>query len=505
MTTTDLNNLTIDQAVRRHASERPEEPAVVDADGTLSWAQLDRAAHQVADHLRATGIRPGDRVGWLGPNRTHYPAVLLGTWRAGAAMVGMNWRLPSGAITAAARAVALDHLVADARFETEARAAMGEQVSITAAGTSPWAQRSTTDEAPVTDADQVAMIYFTSGSTGTPKAVPLSRRAVEATMAHAQVHRYSPGDRALIVPPTFHAAGATWTAYCLKAGVTVHYSDDASARGLIDTLRDQAISHAILVPTLIHAVVDELDRRPEPLPALRHVAYGASPIPPALLNDAIRLLGCDFSQVYGMSETGGGVTFLSVEDHRAVDEHPERLASAGRPGVDVELQVRGPLGDVAKTGEAGEVWLRTPCLTTGYLAAEDPTGGVLRDGWLNTRDVGYQDADSYLYLLGRADDMIQTGAENVHPRAVEEVLLEHPAVADCAVYGVRHARWGEQVTAAVVSTGPAPTAEQLSEFCAPRLAGYQIPKRYLFVDELPRTAAGKVQRHELVALTPADD
>ena len=500
-----LTDLTIDEAVRTHATTRPDDIAVVDPRATLTWSALDAAAHKVTRFLRDQGVRPGDRVGWLGPNSVHYPAVLLGTWRLGAAIVGMNWRLPEGELARAAQAVDLAHVVADFRFAEVAGNVLAGRTSIAGPNAAPWDDLDATAlDTVVEDDSDDAMIYFTSGSTGTPKAVPLTRGAVEATIVHADVHHFTSESRALIIPPAFHVAGATWTNYGLKHGVSLVYTDDASPAGLVDALRTHRITHTIMVPTLIHALVLELRRNPQPLPDLEHVGYGASPITSALLEEALERLDCEFSQVYGMTEAGGGVTFLLTEDHAADPAYRHRLGSAGRPGTDVELDVRDSKGAPVPTGESGELWFRTPCLTRGYIGIDDPSGGVLVDGWLNTHDVGYQDADGYVYVQGRSDDMIQTGGENVHPRAVEEILSQHPGVADCAVYGTPHEHWGEQVCAAVVPASDGVTEQDLIAHCAARLAGYQVPKKLLILTELPRTATGKVLRKNLAEQTLAN-
>lgn len=499
-----LLGLSIDEAVRQHARARPDTEAVVDPRGSLSWAGLDRSADQVAQYLRDQGVEPGDRVGWLGPNSLYYPSVLLGVWRAGAAIVGLNFRMPGSEIAAAARTVSLRHLVADFRFAAVAEEVLPGAVTIVGPESAPWDGIS---PAPPTaqhpDANAEAMIYFTSGSTGTPKAVPLTRHAVESTIVHRTVHHFTAGDRSLAVPPTFHVAGSIWTNYGLHAGATMVYTDDASPAGLVAVLREQRVTHAIMVPTLIHALIQELRSSSQQLPDLLHIGYGTSPITRTLLDEALELLDCEFSQVYGMTEAGGGVTFLLTEDHVADASNAHRLASAGRPGQDVDVEVRSLDGNVLPTGESGELWFRTPCLTRGYLGTDDATGGVLLNGWLNTHDVGFCDEDGYVYIEGRSDDMIQTGGENVHPRAVEEVLDRHPLVADVAVYGVTHEHWGEQVCAAVVPAGEGLTEEALVSFCRNKLAGYQIPRRMLLLDELPRTATGKVLRKSLKELTVA--
>jgi acyl-CoA synthetase (AMP-forming)/AMP-acid ligase II len=497
-------DVTIDEAVRHHAATRPDDEAAVDPRSSLTWADLDRAANQVAEHLRARGVGPGDRVGWLGPNSVHYPPLLLGVWRAGAAIVGLNFRLPRAQLALAADVVSLRHLVADFRFVAVAQEVLAGAVTVVGPEEAPWDILEPERSQPQRhDEDAEAMIYFTSGSTGTPKAVPLTHRAVESAIVHGTIHHFSTRSRSLAVPPAFHVAGSIWTNYGLHAGATMVYTEDASPAGLVAVMRDQRVSHAIMVPTLIHSLVTELRTAPEPLSDLVHIGYGASPINSTLLAEALELLDCEFSQVYGMTEAGGGVTFLLAEDHAADPAYAHRLASAGRPGQDVEVEVRGSDGTVLPTGESGELWFRTPCLTHGYLGTDDPTGGVLVGGWLNTRDIGYLDMDGYVYVQGRADDMIQTGGENVHPLAVEEVLLEHPQVADAAVYGVAHEHWQQQVCAAVVPVGTGLSEKELIAFCKGKLAGYQVPRTILILDELPRTATGKVLRKDLAPRTVA--
>lgn len=171
----------------------------------------------------------------------------------------------------------------------------------------------------------------------------------------------------------------------------------------------------------------------------------------------------------------------------------------------MDVEVRGPDRTVLPTGQSGELWCRAPSLARGYLGDPEATSRVLVDGWLNTRDVGSLDEDGYIYVQGRSDDMIQTGGENVHPQAVEEVLITMPGIAECAVFGVPDPHWGQRVTAAVVADpddiGAALTEQGITAWCTGRLAGYQVPKTILMLDELPRTASGKVKRTTLVTLS----
>ena len=492
---------TIEEAVRRHARERADVPAFTDPARTLTWAQLDDAADRCAALLAGHAVGQGDRVAWLGPNSVGYPVCVLGAWRRGASIVGLNFRLPPADLAAVTEAIGLDHVVVDARFVNMAAHLHTAGLTVVEAADDEWPPPAEPPEPVVPHDDDEALIYFTSGSTGHPKAVPLTRRAVEATIPYADVHGFGTDSRALVIPPNFHAAGATWANYGMHIGMSTVYTADTSPAGIVDALIDQAITHTLLVPTLLHAVVEELKHQPRQITSLKHVGYGASPITQHLLGEAMDLLGCEFGQVYGLTETGGGVSFLWPADH--LGDHPAHLASAGRPGKDVEVEVRGPDRTVLPTGQSGELWFRAPSLTRGYLGNPEATSRVLVDGWLNTRDVGFLDEDGYIYVQGRSDDMIQTGGENVHPQAVEEVLITMPGIAECAVFGVPDPHWGQRVTAAVVAdpddTGDRLTAEAIRSWCTVRLARYQVPKSIVMLHELPRTASGKVKRTALAA------
>lgn len=497
------SDLPIDAAVRHHARTRPDHVAFLDHSRELTWAELDESADQLAALLADRGVRAGDRVGWLGPNTIGYPVTLLGAWRLGASLTGLNWRLPGADLATIARAVDLAHVVADERHgDVAERLSPRTGHTVVGPGELPWDGHRRLDQHHESTDSEEAMLYFTSGSTGEPKAVPLTRRAVEAAIPYADVHEFTPTSRSLIVPPTFHAAGATWTNYGLSVGVTQVYTDDPTPAGLVATLSDRQITHAILVPTLIHTIVEELERSGRTLPDLKHVGYGASPITRALLEKALDVLGCDFAQVYGLTEAGGGLCFLRTQDHHLDDSVPARLSSAGRPGIGVEVEVRDPDGIALPPGSSGELWFRGPTLTDGYLGDEAATRAILVDGWLNTRDVGHLDEDGYVYVEGRSDDMILTGGENVHPQAVEEVLGTMPGVQECAVYGVPDEHWGQRVSAAVVVDPGRNVAESdITEYCRQRLPRHEVPRTVILLPELPRTATGKVVRARLVDAT----
>jgi long-chain acyl-CoA synthetase len=236
--------------------------------------------------------------------------------------------------------------------------------------------------------------------------------------------------------------------------------------------------------------------------SLRAIVYGASPITTPVLRAALRTFRCPLFGVYGLTETTGGVIQLRPEDHDADGDRQHLLRSAGRPLPWVEMRIVDPVsGADCGAGEVGEVWLRAPNVMAGYYKRDAETDAALMpDGWLRTGDGGYCDEDAYLFLTDRIKDMIVSGGENIYPIEVEEVLSQHPGVSDVAVIGVPDERWGETVMALVVRA-PAATvdADELVAFARERLAGYKLPRSVEFVDELPRSPAGKVLKRDLRA------
>lgn len=490
---------TIDQAVRRRARDRPTEIAVVGPALTLTWQELDEAADRTAHLLAERGVGPGSLVGWFGQNDIGYPVVLLAAWRRRAGMVGMNWRLPDHDLRAVCEQIGLTHCVSTPEL-ADRTAKIAQDMfsfSVMAQDLPPWVERPRA-EALEPQADDLAMLFFTSGSTGVPKAVPLNRLSNELTVANPNGHGISAGSRQLIVPPVFHLAGAIWVQYGLLYGTTQVFISDASPQSIIEALARYEITHAVFVPTLIRAIVDRMGVEPVPIPTFQHLAYGASPITQALLREAMEVLDCEFCQVFGMTEIGGTVSFLLPEDHILSGKNSGRLASAGRPAKDVEVRVCDLVtGEELPPGRSGELWVRAPFMSDGYLGHPRATEAVFRDGWLNTRDIGHLDADGYLYVEGRSDDMIVTGGENVHPGEVENVIAQLPQVVECAVYGAPDDKWGLRVSAAVVVRTPDLTEADIDAHCREQLAGYKCPKEIRLVSALPRTPTGKIIRKQL--------
>jgi acyl-CoA synthetase (AMP-forming)/AMP-acid ligase II len=342
---------------------------------------------------------------------------------------------------------------------------------------------------------------YTSGTTGHPKGAVITQRALgDNIVQNSLLLQGEPGKRALAVTPLYHAAIVPSAFAWLFRGGSLYLQEEFKPTEVVRALSEERIAYVVLVPAMIQAcLVGAPDAGERSYESLRLIYYGASPIAEQTLCRAIEVFGCDFLQTYGLTEATQIVTYLPPADHRrGLAEQPELLLSAGRAVAGTELRIVDPLGHPLPNGSPGEIVVRGPQLMRGYWNLPEATAATLQDGWLHTGDVGTLDDQGYLYVQDRLKDLIISGAENVYPRAVENVLFRHPAVADAAVIGVPDERWGETVKAVVVlRAGMTASEQELIEFCRGKLAGFERPRSVDFVESLPRNPSGKVLKRVL--------
>jgi long-chain acyl-CoA synthetase len=333
-----------------------------------------------------------------------------------------------------------------------------------------------------------------------PKGVLTTQRNLAAATLNVPAWRFDEASVSLTPLPMFHIGGIGWTFLGLSQGATTILVSEFDPVAVLDMLESARVTNAVFVPTILQMLTSVRDAAERDYSELRSIAYGASPITTPVLKAALRTFRCPLFGVYGLTETTGGVVQLDPADHDPDGPREHLLRSAGRPRPWMEMQVVDPAsGRELPPGSVGEVWMRGPNVMAGYANRPEETAKALSpDGWLRTGDGGYLDEDGYLFLTDRIKDMIVSGGENVYPVEVEEVLSQHPAVADVTVIGVPDERWGEVVKALVVPCpGATVSADEIVAFARERLAGYKLPRSIDVVDGLPRNAAGKVLKHEL--------
>jgi fatty-acyl-CoA synthase len=364
-------------------------------------------------------------------------------------------------------------------------------------------------EAALLAPDHIVSITYTGGTTGKPKGVIGTAQAM-ATMTQVQLAEWEwpESPRFLMCTPLSHAGAAFFVPTVMKGGslVVLPRFDPAE---VLRTIEEQRITATMLVPSMLYALMDHPDSRTRDLSSLETVYYGASSINPTRLAEAIERFGPIFAQYYGQSEAPMVITYLGKGDHvvprTAGDPNavPQRLSSCGRPSAFLRTALLDEQGRPVPRGEPGEICVAGPLLAGGYWNLPDETAQTFRDGWLHTGDVAREDEDGFWYIVDRTKDMVVTGGFNVFPREVEDVVGEHPAVAQVAVIGVPDARWGEAVTALVVlRDGQQLTdavAAEITESVKQRKGSVHAPKEVLAVESLPLTALGKLDKKALRA------
>jgi acyl-CoA synthetase (AMP-forming)/AMP-acid ligase II len=504
----DRSGFTLANVVRRHAAQRPDRPALICGEQRCSFGELHERSSRAANALAALGVGAGDRVAVLCKNSIAYYELLFAASKLDATLVGLNWRLAPPEIAAivadaAPRALVLDvDHVSLAPVAKEPPAGMGvlftgeayERALAAADPADPQAR---------SGPQSVVLQLYSSGTTGRPKGVMLTNEnmSYSATVA-ANAYRIGPESTNTFASPMFHIGGVGYGLMAITQGGRTVIMQQADGASMVATIERERVSHAFLVPTMIQGLVEAQELAGRDLSSLELVLYGGAPMTETLLLRAIDRLGCAFLGVYGMTETAGTVICLAPEKHVPDGPDARLLRSIGQPLPWVQARVCDvQSGAELPAGEVGEIWLRTGQTMKGYFKQPQTTAAALvADGWLRTGDAAYRDEQGHFFLHDRIKDMVISGGENIYPAEIENVLAEHPAVAEVAVIGAPHERWGETVVAVVVARQDADAdAEQLIAFTRTRLAKYKCPTAVEFVAELPRNASGKVLKHVLRA------
>ena len=500
-------SFTLATIVREHVAKTPDAPALTFEGATLSFAELDERSSRAANALIGDGVRGGDRVALLTRNTPEFYEIVFACSKIGAVLVGLNWRLAPpeiGAIVADATPSVIivgpgEHglLNADARQSPGLRrvVTLGPEYE-------EWrAAGAALDPGASGQADEVTLLLYTSGTTGVPKGVILTSAGMSYTpRVGAEIWGMSRTSVNLVVMPMFHIGGIQCGLSTMAQGGHTVLMREVDTKAIIETIAAYGVTHSFFVPAVIQALLSTPGVEAADLSSLQLLAYGASPIGDALLRRAIEVFGCSFMHVYGLTEASGAIVVLPPHDHDPGGDHSYLLRSCGRALPWVELRVNDPgTNSDVEPGAVGEIWVRSGLVTKGYWNNPAATAeAITPEGWLRTGDAAYQDDAGNVYLVDRFKDMIVSGGENVYPAEVENVLYDHPAIAEVAVIGVPHERWGETVKAIVVlRPGQQVQTNELIEFARTRLGKYKCPTSVEFTDVLPRNASGKVLKREL--------
>jgi len=482
----------------RSADRYPDSPAVRLDDVILSYAALDTSSARAAGLLRERGMRPGDRVAVMLPNVPEFAVLYYGILRAGGVVVPMNPLLKEREVAyylgdSDARWIFAWHGCADDAGAGASRA--GATCVIVGAGFGDLLGSATpfTDVADRTGSD-TAVILYTSGTTGQPKGAELTHAnlSTNVDVFATDLVQLEPHDVIFGGLPLFHSFGQTCG---LNAAVSVGASltlvPRFEAGKVLEVLQRDQVTIFEGVPTMYVALLGAPDHDKRDLSALRVCVSGGAALPVEVMRGFERAFGCIILEGYGLSETSPVASF----------NHPDRIrkpGSIGTPIRGVDMRVADEWGKDVPAGEVGEIVIRGHNVMKGYWRRADATAEAIPDGWFRSGDLARVDDDGYFFIVDRRKDMIIRGGYNVYPREIEEVLYEHPAVAEAAVIGVPDASLGEEVGAAVVlKPGQTTTPEKIQEYVKGQVAAYKYPRRVWLLDALPKGPTGKVLKREI--------
>ncbi|PWK15714.1 acyl-CoA synthetase [Tumebacillus permanentifrigoris] len=468
----------------------------------LTYEQFNVRAGRLAGYLQQHGVVRGDRVALLAPNSTSYLELLFACAKIGALFVPLNYRFSTPELAYVLNDCAPKVLV---YFEPYANLAhdLAARVPV------PLLLEQQGYERIVSCADGAAAIpveveledpwaiIYTGGTTGQAKGVVLSHRAILWNSINTVLSwGLTEQDVTPVYMPMFHTGGLNaLTTPVLYAGGTVVVGRDLTPAAVLEVLERERCTIALFVPTVYHSLVTSPEFTAAQFTTMHTFLSGAAPCPLSIY-EAFWAKGLAFKEGYGLTEAGPNNFYI----------HPERakqkIGSVGVPMFHNQIRIVDEQGLDVGTDVTGEVWIQGPHVFTGYWNKPESTAETLVDGWLRTGDLARRDADGCHFIVGRKKDMIITGGENVYPLEVEHILEQHPAVSEVAVVGLPDTKWGEAVTAVLVlRPGVSVSPEQLKEYCTDKLAGYKIPKQFLFVRDLPKTSVGKIDKKSIVHLS----
>lgn len=504
----------------RAVQENPDRLALVYKDMRRTFSELNERANRLASGLLESGIRKGDRVGMLLKNCCEFIEIDLALSKTGIVRVPLNARLTG---------TDHDHMLNDSEANTlifgEGFAEVVQAIRPNLKTVTRWicVSEGVSGKRPLQALDYESLIqkgspeepsgeieeedlhtlFYTSGTTGKPKGAMLTQKSW-ANVAINLVLDYGPvgkEDVILNTQPLSHGAGFFVLPFFIRGGTNVLIPEFKPSI-VFETIEREKVTVLKLVPSMLYQLMEAPEKTQYNLESLHSVIYGGSPIAVPRLVEAVKFFGKKLVQLYGQAEAPMCISTLSRGDHilEGPEEKVKRLGSAGKPCLNVEVRIVNEEGRGLAAGEVGEVIVRGYHIMKGYWKLPEATAEVLRDGWIHTGDLGYFDSRGYIFLVDRKRDVIISGAFNIYPKEIEDVIVTHPKVKEAAVIGIPDDKWGEAVKAVVVpKEGTRIEGQEIIDYCRDHMASFKKPKSVDIVKELPRNPYGKVEKTKLRA------
>lgn len=486
------------------AIKTPGDTALIYEGGSWSFAALNERTADLAARLAAAGVRPGDHVAVLMPNRPEYVFLIFALARMGAVLVPLNTRLTVEELRWQMEQADCSMLICAAETEVKAaglKDALWKTVSVDAPSE---AGILSLDESGVENTDEIQQgrvlrpgevqaIIYTSGTTGKPKGAMITfANQFHSAAASAQRLGVETAARWLLCMPLYHVGGLSIVLRACLYGTTVVLHNGFDAQAVSEALDRDAITTVSLVPTMLHRLLEA--RGEEPFPGSLHcVLLGGAAAPRSLIDESIAR-GVPIALTYGLTEACSQVATATPDEVRA------KPGTVGKALMNIALRIVNPDGSLTARREIGEIAVAGMTVMKGYYNEPNATQDVVHGNWLHTGDLGYLDEDGDLWVVQRRTDLIVSGGENVYPSEVEAVLEAHPGVVETCVVGIEDAEWSQRVAALIVPRNGGVSEEDVISYCRERIASYKLPRVIVFGDALPRTASGKVQRDRVAQI-----
>ncbi|MFC4769084.1 acyl-CoA synthetase [Effusibacillus consociatus] len=478
----------------------PSKIAVVEVSSgiRLTYEQFNERVNRLAGYLQRSGVSKGDRIALLSPNSIRYLELLFAAGKIGAMFVPLNGRFSIPELAYVVNDCKPRILVYTDSYQSAVSGLTSHTeipILLNESGYQSVLTESTEINrfVPLEMEDPWAIIY-TGGTTGYPKGVILSHRAITWNAINTMVSwGITENDVTPVYLPMFHTGGLNaLTTPVLYAGGTVVIGKEFNASSIIRVVETERCTIALFVPTMYHMLIQAPEFAEAAFSSMHTFLSGGAPCPSSIY-EAFRTKGLNFKEGYGLTEAGPNNFYIHPQDAK------RKIGSVGVPMFHTDIRLVDSNGNDVSDEETGEIWIAGPHLFSGYWNKPQATVETLVGGWLRTGDLGRRDEEGYYYITGRKKEMIITGGENVYPLEVEHVLESHPDINEVAVVGLPDPKWGEVVTAVLVTVKHKRiSGEELKTYCAGKLAGYKIPKLFLFVDELPKTSVGKIDKKRII-------
>lgn len=477
----------------------------------LTYRDVNDLTTRLAHSLREAGVGGGDRVAILATDSPEYICLLLASMKIGATFVALNYRLAGPEIenllrNSEPRALFISRRYAEVvtaglaaiRPSLRALASFDEidGIDLTLAQFAASASGTEEIESPAEEED-ILSLALTSGTTGTPKGVMQSQRMMRhSTICGAMELGLRADDVIYSGAPLFHISGIGHFLYGLSRGCASLILPQFDADEVLRWMQAGLLQHAMLIPSMVISILGRPSVRDCAYPGLRSIMYGGAPMAPSVIREMVEVFDCDLYNGFGAGTEASGQAMFRPADHRralAGEEH--LLGSIGKPIWGCDIKLCDADGNEVPDGEVGEIWSRSESVMSGYLGQPELSAAAVKDGWFHAGDLAWRDKEGYLFLAGRADDMIIRGGENVYPVEIEDVLAELPQVHEVAVVGEPDPYWGEVVTAVVsLNAGTSLSYDELLAHCNSRLARYKVPHRLVIISEFPKNPTGKIRK-----------